>query len=1298
MEPLPERGAAPLRLTVADLLRIRRPTTGAASLSSSAASTLTAPPARKKPRHSATPNPASSPRSTASFAPISHRVLLAGTLSLPAAGSPLTCRSHCLSLSDPTSAAASVCCYLLDFDAAAVGREVEVLAWNYLPSVHHDGAGVLEVVDWRLAEGCAPGSGFLKTIPLDCAAEPNLATHGHVFGVVRSVSVVFSVPQAAQKSDADGGDNLVGFIAEMMCCACRQCLVTPLKTDEHHKFEVEKFVYFVDSASRWRPVLAQLVGRSISVSGLKKKMVSIGKKGSYIMLVSTRKTMLAWCPFYPSDQTLDGSPGNCGGVYTGVITGIYMQGMVVELDETVWLLIDDQQLAPSHSLRVGSVISVKNSRTICLKFAWTKIVLLGTCNKTSITINSFSLVDSKCYIKAQNKGLLGKFVDSFELHAKFWMLILISCFKQKFTKLFSEKEILGSKNAHGLVHTYSSKVLSSMGSKPQHDFFMKFCNHNCGSPCAGSNMEAFKLVIPFANFICKAESFWILTMLKIWNGTEEMPEIDKNHGCHMFLCDGVSYTGTTKKIVSSSDMGSVLVGSIKRSSLPGRLQLVDATGCIDVIIPDLPPNVSVDGIYEINDYKVALEGPVAYLDLDDVADPLSCKAAFQQPTYQKRLHHLKIYVIVNWSELNRIGPSSIPLQINTCAKLFHLLKLSHIFPTNNTFQHQNMSGPTLYAEAVIVPYDLKFTEQAECSEHADSFRMSCTPSLSNSNVSMAKPCCIPCTLSFGTTNLCGSLVSINSYGPVGTILNDTVGGERDHISRILLEFKDGRLIKYQSLRIGGYYLLECPIESMHYSMKGCACLHGDKVSLGSQSRFWSLAITFNGNINIKKSIADQSIGVSSVMVGETFSRKAVHDEIKVVQTWNDFHQYCDFRLNFYCEVISEKMEECNYICHVFKELCSYSNEVFSVSSCTKTRMATRPSGSSNLQSDKPVQGDLISLKGKVENIHSYDCKKEKSMVGNEKSCICIHVTDDNLMVRLCGYLSKHCYPVGLGPGATVTFHRVLLTQRELFLTPLTYIEVCCISLAGLNKECVVTPPISDCFKDGSLNRVSPCLLFLNQKHLAENRAIQFQCRVVTIHMLILDNSLNDLQPSDSINQRKTINIKVRLAGFIVDDGSSLCCCWADDARAELLLRLQEVAVLDGPVSLKFSKDGSDVNFQLTAGCFLERMLKKHKRIIARNCGIPPDISCRDLEFSSVLNKVLSCLEEKLLKSIILNACWKGTLNVIASVLNPDTLDGFNLELPDLHPARNMPNLWVSQAFQIDPLEEARRMFGNLENN
>jgi hypothetical protein len=40
-------------------------------------------------------------------------------------------------------------------------------------------------------------------------------------------------------------------------------------------------------------------------------------------------------------------------------------------------------------------ISVKNFRMINLKLSWTRIVLLATCSKTSITVKSFSLVDSK---------------------------------------------------------------------------------------------------------------------------------------------------------------------------------------------------------------------------------------------------------------------------------------------------------------------------------------------------------------------------------------------------------------------------------------------------------------------------------------------------------------------------------------------------------------------------------------------------------------------------------------------------------------------------------------------------------------------------------------------------------------------------------------------------------------------------------------------------------------------------------------------------------------------------------------
>lgn len=221
---------------------------------------------------------------------------------------------------------------------------------------------MLEVVRWRLAEESAPPAkcGFLATVPFHFPdQEPDLATRGCAFGLVRSVSVVFSMPLA--KADA-GGRNSVGFLAEILCCGCRRCCrATPPEDAQSHKFETTKSIYFVDVSSLWRPVLVWLVGRLVYISGLKKKMVSVGDKASHAVLVSSAKTAIAWCPSYRGSLPLDSFPEKCGGEYAGVITGIYSHGLVVELDNTAWLLIDDQQLPPPHSLRVGAVVCCKLS-------------------------------------------------------------------------------------------------------------------------------------------------------------------------------------------------------------------------------------------------------------------------------------------------------------------------------------------------------------------------------------------------------------------------------------------------------------------------------------------------------------------------------------------------------------------------------------------------------------------------------------------------------------------------------------------------------------------------------------------------------------------------------------------------------------------------------------------------------------------------------------------------------------------------------------------------------------------------
>lgn len=269
-------------------------------------------------------------------------------------------------------------------------------------------------------------------------------------------------------------------------------------------------------------------------------------------------------------------------------------------------------------------------------------------------------------------------------------------------------------------------------------------------------------------------------------------------------------------------------------------------------------------------------------------------------------------------------------------------------------------------------------------------------------------------------------------------------------------------------------------------------------------------------------------------------------------------------------------------------------------------------------------------------------------------------------------------------------------SREALLTPVTYIEVTSISHIEVSRERATSPLMPGGLRDGSLSTVSLCLLS-HQKHFKDCTPMRFHCRVVTVHFLVLDSCLNDSQISESVNQGKIPKVKVPLAGFIVDNGTSLCCCWADDARAELLLGLQEIAILDASVNLKCSKDRNNAKIQWTLGSCLEKMLKKHKKVIVKNYGIPPDISCRDLELLSDVGNVLSSLEEELLKFIVLNACRNGTLNVIASALDASAINGSNVELPDVYPAHNMQNFWVNEIVQVDPLEEARRLYASLEN-
>ncbi|KAL5558188.1 hypothetical protein UlMin_034399, partial [Ulmus minor] len=94
---------------------------------------------------------------------------------------------------------------------------------------------------------------------------------------------------------------------------------------------------------------------------------------------------------------------------------------------------------------VRGLISVRNVHFVNPKFPWMKMLILGSCYKTSITIK---------------------------------LLLLASCFWKKFTGILSQKAILGSKDKEGLIQRIGYFLLDN-----QHGVFMALCKRDS---CASS--------------------------------------------------------------------------------------------------------------------------------------------------------------------------------------------------------------------------------------------------------------------------------------------------------------------------------------------------------------------------------------------------------------------------------------------------------------------------------------------------------------------------------------------------------------------------------------------------------------------------------------------------------------------------------------------------------------------------------------------------------------------------------------------------------------------------------------------
>ncbi|XP_026448784.1 CST complex subunit CTC1-like [Papaver somniferum] len=1270
----------PKILLLSELLQSSRPLTGAFSLNPSYSSpehlisdSIPHSKSRKSPKQSG--NDENGFNRSSYLESLEYPSIIIGTLNLPTANN--NCKYNkksCFSFSDGSSS--RVCCDFLGIDIIkTIGKQIHVLAWNFIP-FHCKKGGFLEIIRWR---SCSPHDGCVtdqcSSTSLDSAfmlasssycQQENFKTRSFVHGIIASVSPVFCVPcTVSDKSSTESG-----FLAELMVCKCQLCTskisVQDLlhRRSSSHSFMVPVTVYFLGSAASCHPIVTKLLGNVVCFTGLKKKMVFIGKQDSCCMLITTDKAALRYRIGFSDEATMIKRSGDSG-AYSGTVTGVYMEGMVVELDEKVWILVTDRLLAPPHSLRIGAMVSVINVHFVCPRFSWTRMLLLGTCYKTSIKVKSFSLMETPCHTQSQMQSLLDKFTESLVFSARFWLLLRISSFRKNISTFVSEKEILGSKNKIGMVQMYATSILPLYAFKPRSGVFTEFCKHNlCG--CVNEQYcSSLKLAVPITNFVGHCERLWVNMLLDIQNGSEV---VEKKICLSLFSCEGKSYCRMLRRIMSSEGTGIVLIGSLQISPFSGRLQLIDATGSIDVVIPDFPSNCDVRSIYEVRTYSIVLEGlPAEVGDLGfSKSKPFSWRDIFHHVQVEREIKPAAFYLHFSMTDTtclnetlnhpSKTGGFDNHMEIQN--GFFHLVLVTHKFPAVRDFLGEPIISKksSLFAEAIVLPWNLLLEEDQVTDSHVDApeerSRRDYSGNLPNKR---PKHDHISSLASTSTSNENIRILSSKSFGcPIGGKFShrgfsDTIDTKtlvqlmkynlrsyKSNRQNVLLEFKSETLRMYELLQVGVCYLIRSPVQDPGNCTE--VILHM------SADAFGRLKVDIEGS-------KDKSIMSIALFV-----------------------------------------------------------DTANISFCLKTMASELQCFRQTVLDGRLPQGALISVHGYVVDVHSLesdDVHNEHLRCGDSgnicqlrsfrgsSGSTCIHISDGCQLVKLRGVLSQHAYPIGMGPGIRATFHRVLVGQQALMLTPVTFIvinsvkEVC--DKVGL--RCSGPMFGLDVLQNALRDTVTGSLiseLILCQ----DSKPKKFRCRVVAIHLLWLEKQNCELSNVQMKEKRKSSPVNIPLAGFIVDDGSSLCCCWASAERAAVLLRLDEEISNKAFISACRMKAVRSIKAQSTARYHLQNVLNKHHKVTL-SCSDNFLDSCENLRLT--VNSVyrLSCSDENLLKRIILDAKCGPVVNIVGSKMDSNAVAHLK-ELTGIRmPKHVMKNIWVLGVQNVDPRTEANTVFREL---
>ncbi|KAL0288373.1 UNVERIFIED_CONTAM: CST complex subunit CTC1 [Sesamum angustifolium] len=1327
-------------------------------------------------------NPGGNHRQEASFStfqnptlqtlkPLNCPTFLVGTLALPSfANCNSSIKCSCFQFSDDS---ATICCDILDFDPKMIGLKIRILAWNFIPLTCGNGGvkdGFLEIISWEPLQACrgdvcsfSDFSSFCLSLGV-CDVKDN-SNSSLIFGVVESVSPVFVVPCVGGES---GSRNISGFLVDVLVCQCKFCVSKFLESElrdlteekvKNHSFTKRAIVYFSGSTSSWHPVISRFISNVILLTGLKKKLVFITKEESKLMYVTTDEASLHVAKLF-KEQGLSRNTDIKGkgeiGSYTGVITGTYMQGMVVELDQDVILLLTDQHLIVPHCARVGAIVTLENVHFVDPKFPWAKMLILGACCRTSVYVESFSPLETRCHLKSHSQRtqtLLQKFINSLTFAARLWALLVVSCFRKKFAGVLPEKAIFGSKHKEGLAQEYASSHLPLSAFQFRHGVLVEFCRHD--SCFVGKEEQYFhlRLVLPIANLISYCEISWKKILVNRENFSDFVGDINQKKPVS---CGGRSYVQSIRRVLRTEEIGILVLGTLKTSLYSGRLQLVDATGAVDIML-DLPATWNFDKIFEAKDFTLIMEGiPPDMVDADStICPPLSCRSIFSNaqplrtmkisiylhhwPTDDSRSHSLFFDWKGNSQELD--------------SGKFHLLMLTHKYPIQQKFQGDQAKRSNMFAQARVLPWDLlvagkdkdavmdmvsaghwkdlleTFTRQenhlthkrckieqalAEASNYGlndsgdglnSQFSGSCS---ADRNLYIGDTCFpnqlleLPCLVASKGVN-CHCLGMLCCTIERAKIVSGSVLPRR----KVLLEFSPDSFCTYEVLKIGRCYLVQHKEEDIL-----CYPIGRVKVFVSTSTKLWCL--TFSSIESLQGSDDSDALQNCSIHTNsdEEISKGYRQLEISCL-TGNAIYNeiYTDVRvfvpssaLNLLENVIGKLDGGSPESRDGFEEESDIHGRGGSM-----VNASTQSSGNSWTDYCLP-EGNLITLRGLVVALH--DCSSEAfpaqpTPIPGEgylpflrgTGGVCVHVLVDNQIVRVFFDLKKQTYPIGLGGDAYATFHRLLVLSRQnkYMMTPVSFITI--------DETSLMNGHLADEFnhahgtvglRSNTSQSTVPPVLISDALQLSELKPTQFRCRVVALYILVVQKA-TATAVSQSCGCSILSAIEIPFAGFVMDDGSSSCCCWADSERAAALLGLESEEILLEETAETFgrSKAGRGQQYNSTVN-HVDKILEQHGRVVAKNYGSMFDSSCQDLAFSVGSGRSISSSEQDILRSLTTKAFLSTSWTIVGSLMDPEASSWLEQRLTELDMAvPPLPNVWATSVNRTDVLAEARNIIQGL---